>query len=166
MISTEARKLKAKELQKELRTWVYKEGTEPPPPLEEAWIIHSQIEWKQENASPETLWEDLPYTDPAVIIFLIEEKEDSPIPPQSTKKLHWVLAELENLGINLQQEFFSLNWSKNKKRHGQAKALEIKKNNKPYKTGKKERMKPTDPQKDKPQKKKAKKGIILSLFGL
>jgi hypothetical protein len=169
MMTLAQKKAKAKELQNELSTWVYQGRTEKPPILEEAWILHSHIEWKKTEGSTETLWEDLPYTDPALITFLISENEEGIMPHHTVKKLHDTLIKLEKLGIKIQEEFFSLNWSKNNKRHGARRSLELKKNNKPYRSGKKERLKPLPEGKEKIKKrpvKKPSKGFLLGLFGL
>lgn len=157
------------DLKRELKNWVYKNGTKKPPSIEEAWIIHSQIAWKGPEATPEELWEDMPYTDPALIQFLLEEGEETILPSHTLLQLHTSLLQLEQLGIHIRDEFFSLNWEKNKKTHKGGRFLEVRRKLKAYQTSPKERLKPLPPQKEKAQKKKPKKAsksLLLGLFGM
>jgi hypothetical protein len=157
------------ELKTELKKWVYRNGSQKPPSIEEAWIIHSQIAWKGTEATADELWEDMPYTDPALIQFLLEEGEESILPNDTLLQLHKSLLQLEQLGIHIREEFFSLNWEKNKKTHKGGRFLEVRRKLKAYQTSPKERLKPLPPKKEKSVKKKPKKAsksLLLGLFGL
>lgn len=116
-------------------SWVYAKET-PPPAIELAWIIYSQIGWKSphidtDNANSideEELWEDLPEVDPIEISLLcleIEHQEtegvnhttDCLIDTNTLFCLKRVLDELVDQGHDIRTESFSKNWLRNKKRH-------------------------------------------------
>lgn len=105
-------KATADRLRKETAQWHYRKRLEPPD-IELAWIIHSQIAWKGPDAAPETLWEDLPETDPARILEAEKEGPDSgcPIPQETVLLLRNVLTELEAFGHDIKHELFSENWT-------------------------------------------------------
>jgi len=115
------------------KNWVYVKNS-PPPPIELAWIIYSQIGWKgpHHNESPEPileeeeLWEDLPEIDPMEICLLCQEIENTDHETKEVESLldietlfclRSVLQELTLQGIDIKEETFSKNWARNKKRH-------------------------------------------------
>jgi len=163
------RRKKEQELLAEIKTWVYTRPNETTPPLEEAWIIHSQIEWKGSLATAAELWEDMPFTDPAVIQFMLQNNEESLIPLKTLESLQASINKLQQIGVPISNQFFSLNWSKNHKTHKGGRFLEVKRILAPYQTSPKEKLKTLLPQKEKNSKKKGKKpskGGILSFLGL
>lgn len=102
----------AEELRKEVGRWHYRRRLAGPPDIEVAWIIHSHIAWKGAEASPETLWIDLPETDPARVLEAEKEGPDtsSPMPQETLLLLKHVLEELEEFGHRISSERFSENW--------------------------------------------------------
>jgi hypothetical protein len=117
------------------KNWSYVKTT-PPPKIELAWIIYSQMGWKaphinlnsENNLEEEELWEDLPEIDPIEISLLCQEiennQEDESAPDIETLIEHetlfclkGVLEELAIHGIDIREETFSKNWIRNKKRH-------------------------------------------------
>ena len=115
------------------KNWVYMKNS-PPPPIELAWIIYSQIGWKgphhndslENILEEEELWEDLPEIDPMEICLLCQEIENADSEAQEVESLldietlfclRSVLQELAVQGIDIKEETFSKNWTRNKKRH-------------------------------------------------
>lgn len=115
--------------------WVYVKSS-PPPTIELAWIIYSQMGWKsphidtsvENSLDEEELWEDLTEVDPIEICLLCQEIEtrelegskepiETLIGTETLFFLKRVLEELSNQGINIQEESFSKNWLRKKKRH-------------------------------------------------
>jgi hypothetical protein len=101
----------AEMLRKEIQRWHYKKRLEPSD-IEVAWMIHSQIAWRGPEATEESLWEDLPETDPAAIIEAESEGPEttSEIPPETLLLLRKVLTELEEFGQCIKKERYSENW--------------------------------------------------------
>jgi hypothetical protein len=117
--------------------WTYLKKT-PPPPIEIAWIIYSQLGWKSNdpNLEEEELWEDLPEIDPIEIILLCQEIEEqaqssgtseieSLISTETLFGLKRILNELALKGFDIREERFSLNWMRKKKRHRAGRIQEI-----------------------------------------
>ena len=112
----------AEELKQEIGRWHYKKQLEPPD-IEVAWIVHSQIAWKGPGATGETLWEDLPETDPVRIMEAEREgpETDCPVPQETILLLKKVLSELEEFGHDIKNMAFSENWEPGAKKDAKTK---------------------------------------------
>jgi len=175
---------KEKELLRAMRSWTYLKKT-PPPRIELAWIIYSQLGWKGYDIEEEELWEDLPETDPLEIMELCQEIDnhrnlglaaiDTLIEEETLLSLRVVLNALAEENEDIRKSYFSQNWIRKNKRHVGGRIQEIAARTKqPWEMAlQNERAKSVlinkskekEPKKEKRTKTK-KSGILSSFFGI
>jgi hypothetical protein len=136
MLKKRKERLKSKEieLRNAMRSWVYRKKT-PPPRIEVAWIIYSQLGWKGYDIDEEELWEDLPETDPLEIMEICEDIDNSNslgietveplIEEETILSLRVVLNTLAEEGIDIRKNYFSNNWVRAGKKHVGGRIQEI-----------------------------------------